>query len=201
MNSPSMSNSPTNSQECSVPLKRCSSYVGAGIILLRYPSHNSEPEFLLLKGADTGIWSFPKGHPEANDKNYPFYTAIRETSEETGFQYDVDYTVMGDVIRFGKRFYWYGVVSRSSMYNPISLMSREHAGYGWFRVCDLMKLTANYDVRSWVKKMYGEPGHYNSYMMYKSLYEDGIPISPDMSSYTTPDMHSNALDHNASSAL
>jgi 8-oxo-dGTP pyrophosphatase MutT (NUDIX family) len=59
--------------------KKC---VGAGIVLVRTTSEG--PCFLLLRGTDTGVWSFPKGHAETRDRGDPLATAIRETWEETG---------------------------------------------------------------------------------------------------------------------
>ena len=60
-------------------------YVGAGIILAK-PDAEYGHRFLVLKGRDTGVWSFSKGHPELHDKETPLRTAVRETFEETGIR-------------------------------------------------------------------------------------------------------------------
>jgi 8-oxo-dGTP pyrophosphatase MutT (NUDIX family) len=182
-------------------LKKCSSYVGAGIILIRFVAPNTEPEFLLLRGADTGIWSFAKGHPEVIDKGYPFYTAIREAGEETGFQHGQDYTVLGDTLRFGKRFYWFGVLHKESMDTSVSLIPREHSEYRWFSLSAMQRVASNYDVRSWVKKMLTGCFYADLQNLYSVVYSCGAPIiSPptDMPSCTTPDTHLTASDHTAS---
>ena len=46
---------------------------------------------LIVKGQRTGIWSFPKGHLEANEQSY--YCALRELKEETGI----------DLLMYGRR--------------------------------------------------------------------------------------------------
>lgn len=121
---------------------------GAGIVLVRNTSEG--PCFLLLCGADTGVWSFPKGHAEAVDNNDPLATAVRETWEETGYHAGVDYEIIGNKFRLGKRPYWIGRMNAMSSSTP-RLSPREHSTFGWFRADDLEKLTANTDVRALVK--------------------------------------------------
>lgn len=122
--------------------------IGAGIVLIRNTSEG--PCFLLLRGADTGVWSFPKGHTEAVDRDDPLATAIRETWEETGFRVGADYELVGDRFRLGKRPYWVGRMNAMTRWEP-RLAPREHSAYGWFRAADLEKLTANTDVRALIK--------------------------------------------------
>lgn len=124
------------------------SKVGAGIVLVRNTTDG--PCFLLLRGTDTGVWSFPKGHVEAADRGDPLATAIRETWEETGYRLGVDYEIVGDRFRLGKRPYWVGRMNAMASWAP-RLAPREHSTYGWFRGSDLEKLTANTDVRALVK--------------------------------------------------
>ncbi len=128
--------------------------VGAGIVLVRNTVGSSGktdgPCFLLLRGTDTGVWSFPKGHTEAVDRGDPLATAIRETWEETGYRAGVDYEIVGDRFRLGKRPYWVGRMNATASWTP-RLAPREHSTYGWFRAGDLERLTANTDVRALVK--------------------------------------------------
>jgi len=126
-------------------------YVGAGVILVQMT--DSDPHFLLLRGTESGIWSFSKGHPELCDRNSPLRTAVRETQEETGLRCGLDYDIMGDALRFGKRPYWIGVVRDNQV--PICLTAREHDNYGWFTVSEILDLNTNCDVRTWVKKTHG----------------------------------------------
>jgi 8-oxo-dGTP pyrophosphatase MutT (NUDIX family) len=125
--------------------KKC---VGAGIVLVRITSEG--PCFLLLRGTNTGVWSFPKGHSEAWDRGDSLTTAIRETWEETGYRAETDYTIVSDRFRVGKRPYWVGRMNTGSAWSP-RLASREHSMFGWFCANDLEALNANTDVRALVK--------------------------------------------------
>ena len=125
--------------------KKC---VGAGIVLVRTTSEG--PCFLLLRGTDTGVWSFPKGHTELWDRGDPLATAIRETWEETGYRAGGDYTIISDRFRLGKRPYWVGRMNAMAEWSP-RLAPREHSMFGWFRAGDLEALNANTDVRALVK--------------------------------------------------
>jgi 8-oxo-dGTP pyrophosphatase MutT (NUDIX family) len=138
-------------------MTRSGQYVGAGVILV------SGNRYLLLKGRDTGIWSFSKGHPETNDQETPLRTAVRETLEETGLRVSIDYRIIGNSLRFGKRPYWVGLTVKSE---PHIKMSRsEHSEAGWFTVEEIeqMKADTNADVRGWLKKMHGEFTRLTSY--------------------------------------
>jgi 8-oxo-dGTP pyrophosphatase MutT (NUDIX family) len=135
-------------------MKNTHNIPGAGVILFRFrcrQGSSSEPEFLLLKGRDTGVWSFPKGHPEAGDNDEALRTATRETYEETGYIYDKDYHICGGSIRFGKRPYWVGFLTTT---REVRLTSREHQTYGWFTRAELAEsgVSANLDVRGWLRR-------------------------------------------------
>ena len=124
-------------------------YVGAGIILAR-PDEVCGYRFLLLKGRDTGIWSFSKGHPERCDHQSPLCTAARETFEETGLSVGEDYTIYGRSMRFGKRPYWLGIITADA--KDIRLSSREHSAYAWMSWAEISQIRGNLDVRAWVQK-------------------------------------------------
>ena len=51
-----------------------------GGIICRTNGH--EPQYLVVKGRQTGIWSFPKGH--SRHEEHPLDCAKREIQEETG---------------------------------------------------------------------------------------------------------------------
>ena len=125
-------------------------YVGAGIILMRFT--DAGPQFLMLKGRRSCVWSFPKGHPEEVDKGSPLRTAVRETQEETGLVNGRDYTIVGDAIRFGKRPYWLGIVHGSP---AVQLCWHEHVEWAWNSRNEIAEMTTNTDVRAWVKKTLG----------------------------------------------
>ena len=131
-------------------------YVGAGIILTR--RSNGETHYLLLKGRNTGVWSFSKGHPEIYDCEAPLRTAVRETFEETGLCAGKDYKIIGDSIRFGKRPYWVGIMNESCA--TVVVSRNEHSMAGWFTWEEICQLKANTDVRCWMKKSRGPNGQF-----------------------------------------
>ena len=55
-----------------------------------YRKHHGNTEILLIKHINSGHWSFPKGHVEANETEIE--TAIREIKEETNIDVIVDPT-------------------------------------------------------------------------------------------------------------
>lgn len=139
---------------CSLPAPASGSYVGAGILLMRLGATPGEaPRFLLLRGRDTGIWSFSKGHPEAEDGGDPLRTALRETHEETGYELGRDYTLVSDTsVRLGKRPYWIGLMTATGAATKLRLAVGEHSDAGWFTWSEVGRLVTNTDVRAWVKK-------------------------------------------------
>ena len=132
-------------------------YVGAGIILTR-TGPQGEQHYLLLKGRDTGVWSFSKGPAEASDCESPLRTAVRETFEETGLCAGQDYCIMGDSIRFGKRPYWVGIMTAET--RPVVVSRNEHTAAAWFSWEEICQLNANTDVRCWIKKSRGLNGQF-----------------------------------------
>lgn len=126
-------------------------YVGAGIILVRLDGEAAR--FLLLRGRDTGIWSFSKGHPEETDHARPLRTAVRETYEETGLMNGRDYAIVGNSVRFGKRPYWLGVVMPDSL-DRVRVAHAEHNMAAWLTHSEIedLKMSTNTDVRVWSTK-------------------------------------------------
>ncbi len=130
-------------------------YVGSGVILTQLPPVGGaieETRFLLLLGQESGVWSFPKGHPELRDRGMPLRTAVRETYEETGYIAGQHYQVVGESLRFGKRPYWIGVMRSSVPVPEPRLCEAEHSIAGWFTLEEAAGLNSNTDVRAWLKK-------------------------------------------------
>jgi 8-oxo-dGTP pyrophosphatase MutT (NUDIX family) len=137
--------------------KQQQTYVGAGIILVHAGSQG-EKKYLRLKGRVGGVWSFPKGHPELCDKQSPLRTAVRETLEETGLLAGQDYTILGNSIRFGKRPYWVGVLTRET---TVRVNQKEHTEAVWMTWEEVTALqNTNTDVRCWNKKSRGANGEF-----------------------------------------
>lgn len=55
-----------------------------GGILQRQETDPTKTQYLLVKGRQTGIWSFPKGHSIKGET--PYECAVREIREETGLR-------------------------------------------------------------------------------------------------------------------
>jgi 8-oxo-dGTP pyrophosphatase MutT (NUDIX family) len=125
--------------------------VGAGIILVRRTE--CKEQFLVLKGKTSGVWSFSKGHTEPEDNGSALRTAVRETYEETGLKAGVDYDILGNSIRFGKRPYWIGIVRGDP---PISMSQGEHTDARWCTREEIAGLPSNMDVRDWITRSRGE---------------------------------------------
>ena len=116
--------------------------LGAGIIL------RDGDDYLLLQGAQTGIWSFPKGHAEPTDQDL-MDTAIRETYEETGYVHGQDYQIVGEPVRLDKRSYWNAVPIRNLMQPRIS---DEHWRWRWVTKTDMEWLQVNNGVRDFMNR-------------------------------------------------
>lgn len=129
---------------------RARSYLGAGIIVTHLDG--ATVRFLLLEGAKTGIWSFPKGHGEKEDGYIPFRTAVRETEEETGLVAAQDYTVLSHPFHLGNRWYWIGIVKSAEVAARIRLAPKEHCRYAWLTLAKMNTLPINADVRNWLQK-------------------------------------------------
>ena len=136
------------------PVWKARAYTGAGIILTRVDG--PVPRFLCLRGRQSGIWSFSKGHPENVEDRMPLRTAARETQEETGFVAGVDYKIIGASARFGKRPYWMGILN-PNVANRLVVARREHDVAAWFTYDEIVNLgvKGNTDVRAWARKAPG----------------------------------------------
>ena len=133
---------------------------GAGVVMTWQPPKNRPIKYLLLKGAETGKWSFPKGHIESFDKTTQD-TAIREVIEETGLRAEIDYTLSTNSKRYGRNIYWTGVV-RHYFTPKINISAREHTTYSWFTLTELLEADpsiVNKDIREWIAKNYSTSTH------------------------------------------
>lgn len=60
--------------------------------------------YLLVKGRQTGIWSFPKGHAKQGED--PLQTALREIQEETGMTFPNQLPYRAQRLKGGIYFYF-----------------------------------------------------------------------------------------------
>jgi len=71
-----------------------------GILLFRHTAGHLQvllvhPGGPFWAGRDAGVWSIPKGLPEADE--FPLAAARREFREETGFEVDGDFVELGEL--------------------------------------------------------------------------------------------------------
>jgi len=109
--------------------------VSAGIII--YRKTRDGIKFLLMYQG-RGYWNFPKGKIEKEERSWE--TALREVKEETGLD-PSSLKLVGNFKAFEKFEYKSGrqIVSKvvilhlaETKEKKISVLSREHSGYGWF---------------------------------------------------------------------
>lgn len=115
--------------------------IAAGFVLASIVDH--EPRYLLLRSAQHGTWSFPKGHAEPGELELE--TARRETEEETGitdlrvipgFRREVRYEVQGRKTTWMKTVVWFAAVTPK----PAHVQSAEHDQSGWYTLPNALKL-------------------------------------------------------------
>jgi 8-oxo-dGTP pyrophosphatase MutT (NUDIX family) len=117
-------------------------YEGAGVQIFK------EEHTLMVQGARSGRWGFPKGHREPFDSTWRA-TAVREVFEETGFQEGVNFEICDeDIIRhWGTRLYWTGRIIQDRI--PI-INKTEHRAVEWVPLEDLDNRRVTRDVEEWV---------------------------------------------------
>lgn len=101
---------------------------------------------MLVQGAITGKWSFPKGHMEASETSH--MCAMRELFEETGIVL-TNYSEMG-YKKFSRDGGGYFIYMVNEEYTIIPRNRNEIVKGGWFSEQEMRKLTCNKDVNSFL---------------------------------------------------
>jgi 8-oxo-dGTP pyrophosphatase MutT (NUDIX family) len=116
-------------------------YEGAGIQLFK------GEKVLMVQGARSGRWGFPKGHREDFDADWRA-TAIREIREETGFEEGVNFVVCDEeASQWGSRIYWTGQLLQDR--EPV-VNATEHRAVRWVSRKKLDRLRLTRDVDEWM---------------------------------------------------
>jgi len=130
--------------------------VSAGVIIFRKTEEGIK--YLLLYHGGS-YWNFPKGKLAEGEKS--FKAALREVEEETG--------IKSKDLRFVN---WFKVVDRFTFYTKdkrkiprlvvyylaetkketITIIPREHQGYGWFLIKDALRLLKTQNLKDHLKK-------------------------------------------------
>lgn len=104
---------------------------------------------LLVKGRNSGKWSFPKGH--AKDDETEFEAAKRETYEETG----LDLHHFDRILQLATGTYYLVYMAREIGCNVQD--SKEVCATQWVPLDDVAKLCVNIDVNSFLRTVYAKP--------------------------------------------
>ena len=116
-----------------------------GIIFLKKNESFSDTKFLVVRGKDSGIWSFPKGR--MNDDEDEEVCAIREVYEETGILIE---SLKGkERLKIGRNTYFIIYVDSIDEYNQFSINDTYEVDIvEWKSFSELKNLSFNKDIRS-----------------------------------------------------
>lgn len=120
-----------------IPRTHCiMSHVYGAILLNKYD------ETVVIRGRQSGKWSFPKGHGKGRE--LPLDACIRELREETGI--DMSSRVPDDEIRFRSGTYFVFIVEDRLLLEPEDAMEVIEAQ--WIHLNRLPYLLSNKDLKS-----------------------------------------------------
>jgi 8-oxo-dGTP pyrophosphatase MutT (NUDIX family) len=123
-----------------IPRTHCISSHVYGAILM-----NSMKEVILIKGRQSGKWSFPKGHGRSRET--PLDACIRELKEETGI--DMFGVIPDDEIRFNTGTYFVFFVKDRLEINTEDINEVEEAA--WISLYRISQLRTNKDLNSFCR--------------------------------------------------
>jgi len=109
---------------------------------------------LLVKGRNSGKWSFPKGHKEGSETY--LNCAIRETMEETGINLSVYAPVACHKLSVGEYFFY----EMPAEIEPVIMDEREIEEARWVPFKEICDLPCNVDVNNFLSRMKRHPARY-----------------------------------------
>lgn len=115
---------------------------GAGIIPFYFGINDTK--ILLLRGKQSGKWSFPKGFNENNESIKQ--TAVREMKEETSIDVPI-YKLEGPGYKFGNYKFWYVKFDRQEI---VKIQESEIIEHKWISIQEFMNMDThmlNYPVK------------------------------------------------------
>jgi len=127
------------------PLEKQSQIKRGGIIFLNKGDEYNQTKFIVVRGKDSGIWSFPKGRMDENEDEE--VCAIREVYEETGIKID---SLKGkERIKIGRNTYFIVYVNNIEEYNEFSIKDKYEVDIvEWKSFSELKNMSCNKDIRS-----------------------------------------------------
>lgn len=116
-----------------------------GIIFLNKNSSFEDTKFLVVRGKETGIWSFPKGRMDDNEDEE--VCAIREVYEETGIL--IDNLKENEKLKLGRNTYFIIYVDDINKYNTFNIKDTYEVDIvEWKTFSELKLLSCNKDIRA-----------------------------------------------------
>ena len=112
--------------------------------------HSDQDTFLLVRGRQTGIWSFPKGHLKGGEMSHE--CALRELREETGLVLE-PYKFYASRKLFAGEYFMYRTCEEDVAIQD----NMEVSEAGWFRIEDMVRMDCNADIKRFLSnwKRYG----------------------------------------------
>lgn len=107
----------------------------------------NESRILLVRGRDTGIWSFPKGHITGNE--LPKDCALRELREETGIQLS-DLNCIGSKKLYAGEYFIYEIQNEIDIHIQDK---KEISEAGWFTMEEFRRFHCNVDIMNFITKI------------------------------------------------
>lgn len=121
------------------PVKR------GGIIFLKKNESFNDTQFLVVRGKDSGIWSFPKGRMDENEDEE--VCAIREVYEETGIL--IESLKGNERLKIGRNTYFIIYVESVDEYKEFNIRDTYEVDIvEWKKFSELKNLSCNKDIRS-----------------------------------------------------
>jgi 8-oxo-dGTP pyrophosphatase MutT (NUDIX family) len=117
----------------------------SGIVFVNKNKDAEKVKFLVVRGKESGIWSFPKGRKQ--DDEIDEVCAIREVSEETGIQ--IDNLDNRRKFKVGRNTYFIIEVDDINLYNEFNITDTFEVDLvEWKSVSELRQLDCNKDIRA-----------------------------------------------------
>jgi len=127
------------------PIEKLPPAKRGGIIFLKKSDSFNDTQFLVVRGKDSGIWSFPKGRMDENEDEE--VCAIREVYEETGIL--IESLTGKERLKIGRNTYFIIYVDSIDEYNEFNIRDTYEVDIvEWKSFSELKGLSCNKDIRS-----------------------------------------------------
>ncbi len=119
----------------------------SGIIFIQRNEDAGKIKFLVVRGKESGIWSFPKGTIDNNESDE--VCAVREVYEETGIVINDNELNKKAKCRIGRNTYFILEVYNEEKYNSFDIKDKFEVDLvEWKYLSELKSLSCNKDIRN-----------------------------------------------------